>query len=132
MRHNGILTLKKSGAPFLRIDIIYMIYPDVKYFSLVCLSIYLRNLLYTYKLGHFFAEKLNFLSLRRNLKFNCVKMSVFETHFRIFNLCFSYIQHVVTSYKFTSFRLWKIETLALLTIKENCIRIYYEQELLVL
>ena len=30
----------KSGAPFFRIDIIYMIYLDVKYFSVVFLSIY--------------------------------------------------------------------------------------------
>ena len=38
--HNSILTLMKSGAPFSCIDIIYMIYLDVKYFSVVCLSIY--------------------------------------------------------------------------------------------
>ena len=30
----------KSGAPFFHIDIMYMIYLDVKYFSVACLSIY--------------------------------------------------------------------------------------------
>ena len=30
----------KSGAPFFRIDIIYMIYLDVIYFSVVCLGLY--------------------------------------------------------------------------------------------
>ena len=39
IQHNSILTLMKSGAPFLRIDIIYRIYLDVKYFSIVFLSI---------------------------------------------------------------------------------------------
>ena len=40
IRHNSILTLMKSGAPFFRIDIMYMIYLDGKYFSVVCLNIY--------------------------------------------------------------------------------------------
>ena len=44
IRHNSILTLMKSGAPFFRIDIMYMIYLDVKYFSVVCLSIYYEKL----------------------------------------------------------------------------------------
>ena len=53
----------KSGAPFLRIDIISMIYLDVKYFSVVCLSIYydksaIKTTLAT--MGHFFAKKLIF------------------------------------------------------------------------
>ena len=38
--HNSILILMKSGAPFFRIDMIYMIYLDVNYFLVVCLSIY--------------------------------------------------------------------------------------------
>ena len=63
IRHNSILTLMKSGAPFYRIDIIYMIYLDVKYFSVVCLSINyeefaVKTTLTTMR--HFFAKKLNF------------------------------------------------------------------------
>ena len=53
----------KSGAPFSRIDIMYMIYLDVKYFSVVCLSIYYEKLAVKTTLttmGHFFAKKLNF------------------------------------------------------------------------
>ena len=46
IRHNSILTLMKSGAPFFRIDIMYMIYLDANYFSVVFLSIFImRNLL---------------------------------------------------------------------------------------
>ena len=37
------LTLMKSGTPFFRIDIMYMIYLDVKNFSAVCLGIYNEN-----------------------------------------------------------------------------------------
>ena len=40
IRHNNILTMMKSGALFFCIDIMYMIYLDVKYFSVVYLSIY--------------------------------------------------------------------------------------------
>ena len=40
IRHDSILTLMKSGAPFFRIDVIYIIYLDLKYFSIVCLIIY--------------------------------------------------------------------------------------------
>ena len=61
-RHNIILTLMKSGAPFFLIDIIYMIYIDVRYFSVVCLSIYYEKLAVKTKLTtirHFFAKKLN-------------------------------------------------------------------------
>ena len=46
----------KSGAPFFRVDIMHMIYFDVKYFSVVLLSIYyeklaVKNTLTT--MGHF-------------------------------------------------------------------------------
>ena len=40
IRHNSILTLMKSGAPLFGIDVMYLIDLDVKYFSVVCLSIY--------------------------------------------------------------------------------------------
>ena len=53
----------KSGAPFFRIDIIYMIYLDVKYFSVVFLSINCEKHAITITLaatGHFFAKKSNF------------------------------------------------------------------------
>ena len=61
--HNSILILMKSGAPFFRIDMIYMIYLDVNYFLVVCLSIYqekhaVKTTLTT--TGHFFAKKLNY------------------------------------------------------------------------
>ena len=61
-RHNCILTLMKSGAPFFRADIIYMIYLDVNNFSAVCLSIYYENLAVKASLttmGHFLPKKLN-------------------------------------------------------------------------
>ena len=48
----------KSGAPFFRIDMIYMIYLAVKYFSVVCVSIYYVKTTLT-TVGHFFAKKLN-------------------------------------------------------------------------
>ena len=62
-RHNSILTLMKSGAPFLSIDIIYMIYLDVKYFSVVYFSIYyekfaVKTALTTMR--RFFSKKLNY------------------------------------------------------------------------
>ena len=47
-----------SGAPFFRIDIIYMIYLDVKHFSVVCLSICYEKLAIKTALktmGHLFA-----------------------------------------------------------------------------
>ena len=55
----------KSGAPFFRIDIIYMISLDVKYFSVVCLGIYYEKLPVKTTLTtmeHFFAKMLNFSS----------------------------------------------------------------------
>ena len=53
----------KSGAPFFRTDIMFMIYLDVKCFSVVCLSTYFENLAVktTYiTMGHFFAKNLNY------------------------------------------------------------------------
>ena len=58
--HNKILTLMKSGAPFFCIDIIDMIYLDVKYFSVVCPSIYYEKRAIKATLtsmGRFFAKK---------------------------------------------------------------------------
>ena len=46
VQHNSIVTLIKSGAPYLRIDMIYMIYLDMDYFSIVCFSIYYSCFLY--------------------------------------------------------------------------------------
>ena len=63
IRHNSVLTLMKSGALFFRIDIIYIIYLDVKYFSVICLSIYYEKPTVKITLttmGHFFAKKLNY------------------------------------------------------------------------
>ena len=71
IRHNSTLTLMKSGAPFFRIDIMYIIYLDVKYFSVVCLSIYYEKLAAKTTLttmGHFFAKKLNYCSF--DIEFN--------------------------------------------------------------
>ena len=53
----------KFGAPFFCIDIMYMIYLDVKYFSVVCPSIYYKKPAVKPALtsmGHFFADKLNY------------------------------------------------------------------------
>ena len=44
IRHNSILTLMKSWATFFCIDIMYMVYLDVQYFSVVCISIYCEKL----------------------------------------------------------------------------------------
>ena len=75
---------------------------------------------YNYDNGTFLRKEVKFSSVRHNLKFNCVKMPVLETHFKIFNLLyFLYIQHVVTRNQFTSFKIWKLETLAFLTVKES-------------
>ena len=63
IRHNNILTLMKSCAPFFIINIMYLIYLDVKYFSVVCLSIYYVELavkITLTKMGHFFAKELNY------------------------------------------------------------------------
>ena len=53
----------KFGAPFYRIDIMFTIYLDVDYFSVVCLSIYDEKLAVKTTpttMGHFFAKKLNY------------------------------------------------------------------------
>ena len=63
IRHKSILTMMKSGAKFFRIDIIYMIYLNVKYFSVVCLSICQEKLAIKTAfttMGHFIEKKLNF------------------------------------------------------------------------
>ena len=53
----------KSGMPFFHIHIVYMIYLDMEYFSIVCLTNYNEKVavktIFTV-MGHFFAEKLNF------------------------------------------------------------------------
>ena len=62
IRHNNILILMKSWAPFFIINIMYMIHLDVKHFSIVCLSIYHEKLAVKTsltKMGYFFAKKLN-------------------------------------------------------------------------
>ena len=94
IRHNSIFTLIKLEVPFFRTDIIYMIYFDMKYFSVACLSIYYEKLAVK--------TTLKFLSLWHNSKFYCVKMPVFETHFKVLNSWFLYSQHVMTRNKFTS------------------------------
>ena len=73
----------------------------------------------TYKGGTFLRKEVKLLSVQHNLKFKRVKMSVLETHLKIFSSCFLYIQYVVTRNKFASFRAWKLDTLTLLTVKEN-------------
>ena len=69
----------KYGAPFFRIYIMHMIYFYVKYFSVVCLSIYYEKVAET-----FLRKEVKLLSVQHNLLFNCVKMPVFETHFKNF------------------------------------------------
>ena len=64
-----MLTLMKSGGSFFRIDIIYMIYLIVKYFSAVSFSIYCEKLaVKSYKDGTFLRKEVNSLSVRHNLK----------------------------------------------------------------
>ena len=95
-RHHSILTLMKSGATFSSIDIIYMIYLDVKYFSVVCPSIYhekitVKTTLTTMR--HSFEKKLNFCSSNIilnsiALKCQCSKhflIHVSKLHFKISN-----------------------------------------------
>ena len=63
IQHNSILTVMKSGAPFFRIDIIYMTDLDVKYFTVVCLSIYYEKLAVITMLttiGYFSATNLSY------------------------------------------------------------------------
>ena len=87
---------------------------------MVCLSIYYeKNTVKTAltMMGLFFAKELNFCPSDINV--SCVKIAVFETHFKIFNSCFLYIQQVVTRNKFISYRPRKLMTLNFLTVKEN-------------
>ena len=105
----------KSGAPFFRIDIMYMIYLDVKYFSVVCLSIYYEKLAVKTTLttmGHFFGKKLNY----------CPSDIICNLCIQFAYSCFSYIQQVMRRSKFTSIKPWKLETLILLTVKESLFR----------
>ena len=83
-QHNNILTFMKSGAPFFRIDIMYMIYLDVKYFSVVCLSIYYEKLAVKATLttmGDFFAKKLNYCP--SDIKCQWFKHTFFNSFFCI-------------------------------------------------
>ena len=68
----------------------YLIYLDVKHFSVVCLSIYYEKLAVKTMLttmGRFFAKKLDYFP--------------FEIYLKIFNSCFLYIQQVVARNKLT-------------------------------
>ena len=63
IRHNSILTLMKSGAPYFQIDMMHTIFLDVKYFSVIRLSILYEQLAVKTTLttmGHFFAKKLHY------------------------------------------------------------------------
>ena len=109
----------KSGATFFRIDIIYMIYLNVKYCPVVCLSIHCEKhaVKITLKtMGHFFAKKLNFCPSDIILNSIALKCKCLKQNFKS---CFLYIQHAVTRNKVISFRPWKPETLTLFTVKEN-------------
>ena len=108
IRHNSTLTLMKSGAPFFRIDIIYMIYLNVNFLSVVCLSIYYEKLTVkttlTTTMGHFLANKLNYCQsdiICNSIALKCQCLKHFLKHLKIFNSCFLYIQQVVTRNKFT-------------------------------
>ena len=82
----------------------------------------IRNLLYknyAYGDGTFLRKEVKLVSVRHNLWFSCIKMPVFETHLKVINSCFLYIQQIVTRNKFAEFWRWKLETLDLLTVKEN-------------
>ena len=62
--------MMRSGAPFFRIDIMYIIYHDVKYFSVAFLSIYCEKLAVTTMftpMGHFLGKEVKLLSVRHNL-----------------------------------------------------------------
>ena len=92
----------------------------MRFFSVVCLSIYYeKNTAKTAltMMRLFFAKELNFCPSDINV--SCVKMPVFETHFKIFNSCFLYVQQVVTRNKLISYRPCKLMTLNFLTVKEN-------------
>ena len=55
----------KSKAPFFRTDIVYMTYLDVKYFSVVFLSIYLEK--QDENDEKFLGKEVKLLSVRHNL-----------------------------------------------------------------
>ena len=98
IRRNSILTLMKSGAPFFFTDIIYMIYLDVKFFSVVFLSIYYEK--FTVKttlttMGHFFTKKLNFCPSYIVLNSNALKCQCFKLTSKFLIYVFLYIQQVV-------------------------------------
>ena len=107
IRHNSTLTLMKSGAPFFRIDIMYMIYLNVNFLSVVCLSIYYEKLTVKTTLttiGHLFAIKLNYCQsniICNSIALKCQCLKHFLKHLKIFDSCFLYIQQVVTRNKFT-------------------------------
>ena len=67
-----------------------MIYVNVKYFSVVCLSIYNKKLDVKTTLT-FLRNEVKLLSIRHNLEDNCIKMPVFETNLKnlIHVLCIS-------------------------------------------
>ena len=81
IQHNSKLTLVISGTPYFGIYKMYMIYLDVKYFSIVCLNIYyekpaVKTTLTT--MGHFFEKKLNYcpsniICNSNVLKYQCLK-----------------------------------------------------------
>ena len=78
----------KSEAPAFSIDIIYMIYLDVKYFSVVCLSIYyekpaVKTTLTT--IAHFFAKNLNYCPSGIICSSVALKCQCFETHLKKIN-----------------------------------------------
>ena len=58
----------KSGTPLFGSDIIFMIDLDVKYFSVVCLSIYYEKpAVKAYNKGTFLCREVKLLSVRHNL-----------------------------------------------------------------
>ena len=77
IRHNSILTLMK----FFRIDMMHLIFLDVKYFPIFCLRNYYEELAVKTTLttmGHFFAMKLNYCPSDIICNSIALKMPVFE------------------------------------------------------
>ena len=67
IRHNSISTLMKSGASIFHTDIMYMIYLDMKHFSVVGLSIYYKKHIAILFLCHVFpfaSKGLDFTTLK--------------------------------------------------------------------
>ena len=79
--HNSMLTLMKSGEAFFRIDIMYLIYLDVKYFLAAGFSMCYQKFAVKTNLttmGHFFGRKLNYFQsditfISIALKCQCLK-----------------------------------------------------------